>query len=309
MIDQKSRGWFARLKSGLEKSSQRLTGNLKDILLKRKLDKNLLSKIEDQLIQSDLGVAVAKRLSDGLAKQKFDQEITPDEVKQLMADEIINMLNPVVSPLKVDRSNKPHVILICGVNGSGKTTTIGKLASQYVRAGYKTILAAGDTFRAAAVEQLQIWGERAGCAVVAKETGTDPASLAYDALDTAIKEKVDVLIIDTAGRLQNRTDLMDELDKIIRVIKKIDKTAPHDIVLVMDSTIGQNAHNQVEVFKKVVNISGLIITKLDGSAKGGVVVALAERFGINIHAIGVGENVEDLNDFNSSEFARSLLNL
>ena len=175
MIDQKSRGWFARLKSGLEKSSQRLTGNLKDILLKRKLDKNLLSKIEDQLIQSDLGVAAAKRLSDGLAKQKFDQEITPDEVKQLMADEIINMLNPVVSPLKVDRSNKPHVILICGVNGSGKTTTIGKLASQYVRAGYKTILAAGDTFRAAAVEQLQIWGERAGCAVVAKETGTDPA--------------------------------------------------------------------------------------------------------------------------------------
>jgi len=309
MSDEVKTGWLGRLKAGLARSSQKITSGITDVFTKRKLDDAALEELEEILIQGDLGVATAARLSGSLAKTRFDQEVDPDEVKGALAEEVSTILEPVAKPLIVDASRKPHVVLVCGVNGSGKTTTIGKLAKQFRDEGRSVLLAAGDTFRAAAVEQLQIWGERSGVPVLARETGADAAGLAFDALKQAQTESIDVLMIDTAGRLQNRKDLMAELEKIIRVLKKLDETAPHDVLLVMDATIGQNAHSQVETFKDMVDVSGLVLTKLDGSAKGGVVVALADKFGIPVHAVGVGEGIDDLRPFEARAFARSLMGL
>lgn len=303
------KSWFQRLKSGLSKSTESITTGITDIFTKAKLDDNTIDDLEDLLITSDLGVAVAARVTERLAKSKFDKEISPDEVKQALADEVSQILTPVAKPLNVNRGHKPHVILMVGVNGSGKTTTIGKLARQFLSEGKSIMLAAGDTFRAAAIEQLQVWGDRNGVPVVSGREGGDAASVAFEAIDRATRESIDILIIDTAGRLQNRTELMEELNKVVRVIGKKDETAPHDTLLVLDATTGQNALNQVEVFQKSANVTGLIMTKLDGSAKGGVLVACSEKFGIPVHAIGVGEAIEDLKPFEAETFAKALAGL
>jgi fused signal recognition particle receptor len=302
-------GWLSRLRSGLSKSADRVGGAITGVFTKRKLDQAALDELEGILIQGDLGVATAAKLTSALAANRFDKEVSDEEVKEALADEITAMLSPVALPLAVDSGPKPFVILVCGVNGSGKTTTIGKLASQFKAQGKSVLLAAGDTFRAAAIEQLQVWGERSGCPVIARDQGADPAGLAFDALKEGREQGHDVVIIDTAGRLQNKKDLMAELEKVVRVIKKQDETAPHACLLVMDATIGQNAHSQVEVFKQAVEVTGLVMTKLDGSAKGGVVVALAEKFGLPVHAVGVGEGIDDLRPFEARAFARSLMGL
>ncbi|WP_417793558.1 signal recognition particle-docking protein FtsY [Terasakiella pusilla] len=303
------KGWLARLKAGLSKSSSKLTSGIGDLFTKRKLDDEALEELEDLLITSDMGVATAAKIVQGIAKSRFGKDISTEELKAALADEITPILEPVTKPLDVATGRKPHVVLVCGVNGSGKTTTIGKLSKIYSDQGLKVMLAAGDTFRAAAVEQLKVWGERTNVPVIAKETGADAAALAFDAVSTAKAQGVDVLLIDTAGRLQNKAHLMDELEKVVRVIKKVDETAPHDTVLVLDSTVGQNAHSQVETFDKIVNVTGLIVTKLDGTAKGGVTVSLAEKFGKPVHAIGVGEAAEDLRPFEARAFANALVGL
>jgi fused signal recognition particle receptor len=301
------RGWFQRLKDGLSRSSSKLTESITGIFTKRKLDRAMLDELEEALIAADLGPATAGKLTAALAKDRFDKEVTSDEVRGLFADEIAKLLQPVAKPLVI--SAKPHVVLVVGVNGSGKTTTIGKLARLYQGQGKKVMLAAGDTFRAAAVEQLKIWGERANVPVIARGEGADPAGLAFDALTEAKAKDIDLLLIDTAGRLQNKAGLMEELAKIVRVIKKVDATAPHDCLLVLDATVGQNAHSQVDIFKQICQVTGLVVTKLDGSAKGGVLVALAERFGLPVVAIGVGEGQDDLKPFAAQEFARSLMDV
>ena len=303
------RGWFQRLKSGLSRTSDKLAGGITALFTKRKLDTKTLQQLEDLLIASDLGVATAAKLTANLAHEKFDKEVTDEEVREAFAADIARILEPVARTLKIDGANRPHVVLVCGVNGSGKTTTIGKLAQQWKAEGKTVWLAAGDTFRAAAIEQLQVWGERAGVPVIARPQGSDPAALAFDALSQAREAGADVLVIDTAGRLQNRAELMDELAKIVRVIKKQVPDAPHDCLLVLDGTVGQNAHNQVKVFRKMVDVSGLIVTKLDGSARGGVVVALAEDFALPVHAVGVGEQPDDLRPFEARAFARGLMGL
>ncbi|HEX9448404.1 MAG TPA: signal recognition particle-docking protein FtsY, partial [Dongiaceae bacterium] len=278
------------------------------IFTKRKLDRALLDELEEALIAADLGPATATRLIKALAQDRFDKEIDEQEVREIFAAEIAAILQPVAHPLTL-KPLKPHVILVVGVNGSGKTTTIGKLAKQFQAQGKKVMLAAGDTFRAAAVQQLKIWGERANVPVVSREDGGDAAGLAYDALARAQAEGIDVLLIDTAGRLQNKAGLMEELAKIIRVIKKLDPTSPHDCLLVLDATTGQNAHSQVEIFKEMCQVTGLVVTKLDGSAKGGVLVALAEKFKLPVVSIGVGESADDLRPFEAETFARSLMGL
>jgi fused signal recognition particle receptor len=303
------RGWFQRLKSGLSRTSDKLAGGITALFTKRKLDTKTLQQLEDLLIASDLGVATAAKLTANLAHEKFDKEVTDEEVREAFAADIARILEPVARTLKIDGANRPHVVLVCGVNGSGKTTTIGKLAQQWKAEGKTVWLAAGDTFRAAAIEQLQVWGERAGVPVIARPQGSDPAALAFDSLSQAREAGADVLVIDTAGRLQNRAELMDELAKIVRVIKKQVPDAPHDCLLVLDGTVGQNAHNQVKVFRKMVDVSGLIVTKLDGSARGGVVVALAEDFALPVHAVGVGEQPDDLRPFEARAFARGLMGL
>jgi fused signal recognition particle receptor len=302
-------GWLARLKAGLGKSSANLAGGITDLLTKHKLDTAALTEIEDLLITADLGVETAAKLAKSLGERRFADNAGPREVRRALANEIATILEPVAIPLTVDRARKPFVILVCGVNGSGKTTTIGKLAKQFADGGLKVMLAAGDTFRAAAVEQLRIWGERAGADVIAKETGADAAGLAFEALERARTAGAEVLLIDTAGRLQNKRNLMDELAKIVRVIRKQDETAPHACLLVLDATVGQNAHSQVETFSDMVSVTGLILTKLDGSARGGVVVALAEKFGLPVHAIGVGEQPDDMRPFAARDFAEALLGL
>jgi fused signal recognition particle receptor len=301
-------GWFQRLKQGLTKSSSRLTEGLAAILVKRKLDQDTLDEIEELLIAADLGPATAARLAGDLGKSRFGKEVTDDEVRTFLADRIAEMLSLVAVPLAPGAA-KPFVVLMVGVNGVGKTTTIGKLAERYRAEGKKVMMAAGDTFRAAAVAQLAIWGERTGATVVKKDQGADPAALAYEALDQARRDGTDVLLIDTAGRLHNKAGLMEELAKIIRVLKKVDPAAPHATVLVLDATTGQNAIQQVEVFQSLVQINGLVVTKLDGSAKGGVLVALAEKFKLPVHAIGVGETAQDLQPFDPGEFARSLMGI
>ena len=271
-----------------------------------KLDAASLEEVEDALIGADLGTKSAARLADAMRKHKFDGPVTSDSLAAALADAIAEILHPVATPLVPDPVHRPHVLLLVGVNGSGKTTTAGKLAQQWHQQGKTVMLAAGDTFRAAAIEQLQIWGDRTGTQVIAGDQGGDAAALAYAALEKAQKEKADILIIDTAGRLQNRTELMDELAKIVRVIRKLDASAPHDSVIVLDGTVGQNALSQVKAFQQAADVSGLIVTKLDGSAKGGVVVALAEEFGLPVHAVGVGEGADDLQPFDAQEFANAL---
>jgi fused signal recognition particle receptor len=309
MVEENKGGWFGRLKAGLQRSSEKISTGITDLFTKRKLDAEALQDLKDILIQGDLGVSTATRLTSLLAKTRFDQEISSEEIKIALAEEVTTILAPVAQPLVIDGTHKPHIILVCGINGSGKTTTIGKMARQFKNQGKSVTLAAGDTFRAAAVEQLKIWGERSDCPVISRDNGADAAGLAFDAIKEAQASGADVLMIDTAGRLQNRKDLMEELTKVVRVIRKVDETAPHSVLLVMDATIGQNAHSQVEVFKDMVDVSGLIITKLDGSAKGGVVVSLAERFEIPVHAVGVGEGIDDLRPFEADAFARSLIGL
>ncbi len=303
------KGWLSRLTAGLAKSTKRVTESITSLFTKKKLDQQTLDDLEDALIQADLGVTVAARLVAKLGKERFGKEVTEEEVRAAFADDIAEILQPVAKPLVIDAARKPHVVLVIGVNGSGKTTTIAKLASLYKGEGHKVMLAAGDTFRAAAVEQLKVWGDRAGVPVVSKNTGADAAGLAYEALERAKAEGCDVLLIDTAGRLHNKSNLMDELAKIVRVIRKLDPAAPHSCLLVLDATTGQNAHAQVETFKAMSPVDALVVTKLDGSAKGGVLVALAEKFTLPVVAIGVGEGINDLRPFEARSFARSLMGL
>ncbi len=300
--------WFQRLKQGLTKSSSRLTEGLAAILVKRKLDQDTLDEIEELLIAADLGPATAAQLAADLGKSRFGKEVTDDEVRAFLADRVAALLAPVAVPLD-PAGAKPFVVLVVGVNGVGKTTTIGKLAERYRSEDKRVMLAAGDTFRAAAVAQLSIWGDRTGAAVVKKDQGADPAALAYEALERARREDIDVLLIDTAGRLHNKAGLMEELAKIIRVLQKLDPTAPHSTLLVLDATTGQNAVQQVDVFTSLVKVNGLVVTKLDGSAKGGILVSLAEKFKLPVHAIGVGETAQDLQAFDPQDFARSLMGI
>lgn len=300
-------GFFSKLKEGLARSTQKLTGGITAALTKKRLDEETLEALEDTLITADLGPAAAQQIIEEFRRTRFGQDVTDDEVKQALSQEIAAILEPVAVPLELDPKLKPHVILIVGVNGTGKTTTIGKLAQHYKREGLRPVLVAGDTFRAAAVEQLQVWGERTGAPVVAGPYGADPAGLAFDALTSARADGADVLLIDTAGRLHNKGALMEELAKIIRVIRKQDPTAPHSTLLVLDATTGQNAMEQVRVFKEMVDITGLVVTKLDGSARGGIVVALAQAFGLPVHAVGVGEKADDLRPFAAIDFARGLV--
>ncbi len=298
-------GWFSRLKEGLSKSSKSIGGSITAIFTKRKLDKATLQELEDTLIQADLGLPVAERIIARVSQGRFDKEIDPEEVKQILADEVAKVLRPVEVPFNFG-SEKPFVIMVVGVNGSGKTTTIGKLGSIAAAEGFKVMFAACDTFRAAAIEQLTVWGNRIGAETMSRPTGADSAGLAFDALKTARENSTDILFIDTAGRLQNKAYLMDELDKVVRVIKKQDAAAPHAVLLVLDATTGQNALAQAEVFTKVAGVTGLIMTKLDGTARGGILVAIAEKFQLPIHAIGVGEKIDDLQPFDAQGFARAI---
>ena len=299
-------GWFSRLRAQLSKTSQRLSGDIPALFTKRKLDAEALRELEDVLIQADLGVETATRIAEALAKGRFDKEIAPEEVRAVLAAEVERVLAPLAKPLQVSPAHRPHVILVVGVNGTGKTTTIGKLAHRFAGEGRKVTLAAGDTFRAAAVDQIRIWGERSGAEVVAGAVGADAAGLVFDALTRARDNASDVLLIDTAGRLQNKDALMQELEKVVRVMRKKDPTAPHDVLLVLDATTGQNALNQVAVFRERAGVTGLVMTKLDGTAKGGILVAIAAKFGLPVHAIGIGEDVDDLAAFDASEFARAI---
>ena len=301
--------WRSKLTSGLGKSSARLVGGIQGLFTKRTLDASAMQDREDLLIAADIGLTTAGKLCATLAEDRFDKAVEPAEIQAALARHIAALLAPVAIPIALEPARKPNIILVCGVNGSGKTTTTAKLAKQFTDNGQTVMLVAGDTFRAAAVEQLQVWGDRIPCPVVAAEQGADAAGLVFDAISQARREAIDVLLIDTAGRLHNKSDLMAELQKIIRAIRKIDPTAPHDCVLVMDATIGQNAHAQVEAFREMVEVSGLILTKLDGTARGGVVVALADKFALPLHAIGVGEQMDDLRPFEAAAFARSLMGL
>ncbi|MBA5727645.1 signal recognition particle-docking protein FtsY [Bombella mellum] len=296
-------GFFSRLKQGLSRSSARLNA----VFVKRQLDDETLEELEDELIAADLGPAVAGRIIEQFREKSFGEHITPEEIRQTLAAEISRVLEPVAQPFELDDSRKPHVVLVVGVNGVGKTTTIGKIAHQYHHQGRSVMMVAGDTFRAAAVEQLQIWGERTGSPVIAGKPRGDAAGLAYDGLKRATEEKADLLLVDTAGRLHNRQALMDELAKIIRVMQKFDPSAPHSVLLVLDATTGQNAIEQVRAFRELVNVSGLVVTKLDGSARGGIVVALAEQFRLPVHLVGVGEQAEDLRPFSAEDYARGLV--
>ncbi len=298
--------WFQRLKAGLSRSSNAISDGIVSVFTKRKLDADTLEEFEDVLIQADLGLTTSSAIIEALKKGRFGKEIDGDEVKAILAEEVTKVLAPVAKPLVIDPARKPHVVLVVGVNGTGKTTTIGKLAAKLSAEGRKVMLAAGDTFRAAAVEQLKIWGQRTGSAVVARSIGADAAGLAFDALKDAQANGTDVLMIDTAGRLQNRTELMAELEKVIRVIKKQDPTAPHSVLLTLDATTGQNALQQVEIFGRVAGVTGLVMTKLDGTARGGILVAIAAKYGLPIHFIGVGEGIDDLEPFAADDFARAI---
>lgn len=304
-------GWFSRLTSGLSKSAHKFTQGLSDVLTKSKIDADALSRLEDLLLTADLGPQVAGKIIEEFADSRFGKEVTEEEVKTALADSIEKILAPVAKPLVIEKpAEGPFVILVCGVNGAGKTTTIGKLAYHLeLREKKKVTIAAADTFRAAAIEQLQEWGRRAHCPVIAKDIGADAAAVAFEAYAETKKAGRDVLIIDTAGRLQNKKNLMEELEKIVRVLKKQDAAVPHAVLLVLDATTGQNAFSQLEAFKEMVCVTGLAVTKLDGSAKGGVLVGLADKFGIPVHLIGVGEGIEDMQAFDAAHYAKSLVGL
>jgi fused signal recognition particle receptor len=307
--DEPKANWWQRLKTGLARSSSSIGQGISDLFTKRKLDAQSLEELEDVLIRADLGLAVASRIVETVGKSRYEKDISAEDVKAILAAEVTRVLAPVAAPLIIDDSKKPFVLLMVGVNGAGKTTTIGKLAAKFSAEGRKVMLAAGDTFRAAAIEQLQIWGTRTGAPVITRPQGADAAGLVFDALEEATKAQSDVLMIDTAGRLQNRIELMAELEKTIRVIKKKDASAPHAVLLVLDATVGQNALGQVEIFSKVAGVTGLVMTKLDGTARGGILVALAEKFGLPIHFIGVGEGIDDLEPFDADEFGRAIAGL
>jgi fused signal recognition particle receptor len=298
--------WFSRLKQGLGKTQAKLTDGISGIFTKKKLEAATLDDLEDLLIEADLGIATAEKIITTLRKGRFQKDISADDVRSVLKSEVETVLAPVAKPLIVDGTHKPHVILMVGVNGTGKTTTTGKLAAQFRAQGKKVMLAAGDTFRAAAIEQLRIWGERTGVSVVSGSTGADAAGLVYDAFAQARDEGMDVLLVDTAGRLQNKEGLMEELAKIVRVLQKLDPTAPHSVLLVLDATTGQNALSQVEIFGKRAGVTGLIMTKLDGTARGGILVAISAKHGLPVHAVGVGESVEDLQPFDAGEFAQAI---
>ena len=301
--------WWQRLSAGLKRTSASIGTAISDLVSKRKLDKAMLEEIEEVLIRADLGVETAGKIAAAVGDGRYDKAISAEEVKAVLAAEVEKVLAPLAHPLTIGAAEKPFVVLVIGVNGSGKTTTIGKLAAKFRAEGRKVMLAAGDTFRAAAIDQLKIWGERAGAAVVARAPGSDAAGLAYEALSAAREKGIDVLLIDTAGRLQNKAALMGELEKIVRVVKKVEPAAPHAVLLVLDATIGQNALSQVEVFRNTAGVTGLAMTKLDGTARGGILVAIAARFGLPVHFIGVGEGVDDLEPFAARDFARAIAGL
>ena len=300
------KGWFARLKAGVSRTSASLSESLTSVLTKRKLDDDTLDELEEILLKADLGIEMADRIRDRLSTGRHERDISVDDVRAVLAEEVANVLEPVAKPLELIADAKPHVILVVGVNGTGKTTTIGKLAHQFIRDGKSVMLAAGDTFRAAAIDQLKIWAGRVGADVVAKDVGADPAGVAFEALGQARENGVDVLLIDTAGRLQNKGDLMSELAKVVRVLKKFDAEAPHTVLLVLDATTGQNALSQVETFREIAGVTNLVVTKLDGSARGGIVVAIADKFGLPINAIGVGEGIDDFEPFDAHDYARAI---
>jgi fused signal recognition particle receptor len=307
MNDQpaEKQSWWQRLSGGLKRTSASIGGAVSDIVVKRKLDQAMLDDIEEVLIRADLGVDSAARIAAAVGEGRYDKSITVDEVKAVVAAEVEKVLAPVAKPLAI-REAKPFVALVVGVNGSGKTTTIGKLAAKLRAEGRSVMLAAGDTFRAAAIDQLNIWGGRSGASVIARAPGADAAGVAFDALTEARGEEIEVLLVDTAGRLQNKAVLMDELQKIVRVMKKIDPMAPHAVLLVLDATVGQNALSQVEVFRDIAGVSGLVMTKLDGTARGGILVAIAAKFGLPVHFVGVGEGIDDLAPFSARDFARAI---
>jgi fused signal recognition particle receptor len=298
--------WWRRLSGGLKRTSSALGTAVADLVTKRKLDRAMLEDIEDVLLRADLGTEVAARISAAVGHGRYDKAISADEVKTVVAAEVEKVLSAVAKPLVIDTAHKPFVILVVGVNGSGKTTTIGKLASTFSAEGRKVMLAAGDTFRAAAIEQLKVWGERNKVPVIAGAQGSDSASLAFTAVTAARDDNRDVLLIDTAGRLQNKTELMVELEKVVRVIKKVDATAPHAVLLVLDATVGQNALSQVEAFHRTAGVTGLVMTKLDGTARGGILVALSEKYKLPVHFIGVGEGIDDLAPFTAKDFAQAI---
>lgn len=298
--------WFERLRKGLSRSSSSLNESIGGIFTKRKLDEDTLQDLEDVLIQADLGLETAMRITDTLSSGRYGKNISDDEVHNVLSSEIEKVLTPIAKPLELDLSHKPHVILVVGVNGTGKTTTIGKLAAKLTAGGLKVMLAAGDTFRAAAIEQLHIWGKRTGSPVVSSKLGADAAGLAYDAWEKAKEAGSDVLIIDTAGRLQNKTELMDELAKIVRVLAKHDPDAPHTVLQTLDATTGQNALNQVEIFQNVAGVNGLVMTKLDGTARGGILVAISAKHKLPVYFIGVGEGIDDLEPFAAKDFAQAI---
>jgi fused signal recognition particle receptor len=298
--------WWRRLSGGLKRTSSSLGTAVADLVTKRKLDRAMLDDIEDVLLRADLGTEVAARIATAVGVGRYDKAITADDVKSVVATEVEKVLSPVAKPLAIDDTQKPFVILVVGVNGSGKTTTIGKLAAKFASEGRSVMLAAGDTFRAAAIEQLKVWGERTKSPVISGAQGSDSASLAFNALTAAREQKRDVLLVDTAGRLQNKAELMNELEKVVRVIRKIDASAPHAVLLVLDATVGQNALSQVEAFHRIAGVTGLVMTKLDGTARGGILVALAEKFKLPVHFIGVGESIDDLAAFTARDFAQAI---
>lgn len=304
--EPQQRGWLQRLTGGLSRSSRQLSDNIAGVFTRRKLDEETLEELEDILIQADLGVETAMRITDALSSGRYGKDVSPSEVRDVMASEIEKVLEPVAQPLELDLSVKPHVILVVGVNGTGKTTTIGKLSAKLRDAGLKVTLGAGDTFRAAAIEQLKIWADRTGSTFVGTKLGADAAGLAYEAYEQARDNGSDVVIIDTAGRLQNKTELMDELAKIVRVLQKHDPDAPHTVLQTLDATTGQNALNQVEIFRNIAGVNGIVMTKLDGTARGGILVAISAKFGLPVYFIGVGEGVDDLEPFRAIDFAQAI---
>ena len=300
------RGWFDQLRQGLARTSNSLSDNLAGVLTKRKFDEDTLDRIEEVLIKADLGVAMAGRIRAAIARGRYERGLDPEAAREIVAAEVASVLEPVASDFTLDFGAHPHVFLVVGVNGTGKTTTAAKMAYQFKRKGLSVMLAAADTFRAAAIDQLKVWGTRVGAEIVTKEVGADPAGVAFEALERARLEGIDALLIDTAGRLQNKSDLMAELAKIVRVLKKLDSSAPHGVILVLDATTGQNAIAQVEIFEQIAGVTGLVVTKLDGTARGGILVAIAERFKLPICAIGVGEGLDDLKPFDAHDFARAI---